>query len=62
MVVGADGHHSLVARRVKAEQYNEKPPLQVSYYTYVSSLPMEGRTRSTFGRTEGSQPGPRTTI
>ena len=43
VVVGADGHHSRVARRVKAEQYNETPPLQVSYYTYVSSLPMEGR-------------------
>ena len=43
VVVGADGHHSLVARRVGAEQYNEKPPLQVSYYTYVSGLPMDGR-------------------
>ena len=43
VVVGADGHHSLVARRVRAEQYNEKPPLQVSYYTYVSGLPMDGR-------------------
>ena len=43
VVVGADGHHSLVARRVNAEQYNEKPPLQVSYYTYVSGLPMDGR-------------------
>ena len=43
MVVGADGHHSLVARSVNAEQYNEKPPLQVSYYTYVSGLPMDGR-------------------
>ena len=43
VVVGADGHHSLVARRVRAEGYNEKPPLQVSYYTYVSGLPMDGR-------------------
>jgi 2-polyprenyl-6-methoxyphenol hydroxylase-like FAD-dependent oxidoreductase len=43
VVVGADGHHSLVARSVNAEQYNEKPPLQVSYYTYVSGLPMDGR-------------------
>jgi flavin-dependent dehydrogenase len=42
-VVGADGHHSLVARVVRPEQYNEKPPLQVSYYTYVSGLPMDGR-------------------
>jgi flavin-dependent dehydrogenase len=43
VVVGADGHHSLVARLVGAEQYNEIPPLQVSYYTYVSGLPMDGR-------------------
>lgn len=39
VVVGADGHHSLVARSVNPEQYNEKPPLQVSYYTYLSGLP-----------------------
>lgn len=43
VVVGADGHHSLVARHVEAEHYNEKPPLQVSYYTYVSGVPMDGR-------------------
>jgi 2-polyprenyl-6-methoxyphenol hydroxylase-like FAD-dependent oxidoreductase len=43
VVVGADGHHSLVARRVRAKQYNETAPLQVSYYTYVSGLPMGGR-------------------
>jgi flavin-dependent dehydrogenase len=43
VVVGADGHHSLVARSVKPEQYGGKPELQVSYYTYVSGLPMDGR-------------------
>ena len=43
VVVGADGHHSLVARLAGAEAYNEIPPLQVSYYTYVSGLPMDGR-------------------
>ena len=43
VVVGADGHHSFVARAVDAEQYDEQPPLQVSYYTYVSGLPMDGR-------------------
>ena len=43
VVVGADGHHSLVARLAGAESYNEIPPLQVSYYTYVSGLPMDGR-------------------
>jgi 2-polyprenyl-6-methoxyphenol hydroxylase-like FAD-dependent oxidoreductase len=43
VVVGADGHRSFVARRVGAKRYNEQPPLQVSYYTYVGGLPMGGR-------------------
>jgi flavin-dependent dehydrogenase len=42
VVVGADGRHSLVARAVRPEQYNEKPPLQSGYYTYWSNLPVEG--------------------
>ena len=42
-VVGADGLHSLVARTVQPEQYNEKPPLLCGYYSYWSGLPMEGR-------------------
>lgn len=42
VVVGADGLHSLVARAVTPEQYHEKPPLQASYYTYWSGLPMSG--------------------
>lgn len=42
-VVGADGIHSMVARGVKAEQYNEKPVLQAGYYSYWSGLPMDGR-------------------
>jgi flavin-dependent dehydrogenase len=43
VVIGADGINSLVASTVSAEQYNEKPKLQVSYYTYWSGLPMSGR-------------------
>lgn len=43
VLVGADGRHSLVAKAVSAEQYNDKPPLQASYYTYWSGLPMDGR-------------------
>lgn len=43
VVVGADGHHSLVARSVNPERYSEKPALQVSYYAYLSGLPMDGR-------------------
>ena len=43
VVIGADGRHSLVAKAVRPEQYNEKPQLQASYYTYWSGLPMNGR-------------------
>jgi flavin-dependent dehydrogenase len=43
VVVGADGRHSLVARAVKPERYNEKPQLLCGYYTYWSGLPMDGR-------------------
>jgi 2-polyprenyl-6-methoxyphenol hydroxylase-like FAD-dependent oxidoreductase len=43
VVVGADGLHSRVAQAVHPEQYDEKPPLNASYYTYWSGLPMNGR-------------------
>ena len=43
VVIGADGRHSMVAKAAHAEQYNEKPRLQGSYYTYWSGLPMNGR-------------------
>jgi 2-polyprenyl-6-methoxyphenol hydroxylase-like FAD-dependent oxidoreductase len=43
VVVGADGRHSLVARAVGPEHYHQQPRLQVSYYSYWSGLPMEGR-------------------
>ena len=42
VVIGADGRYSLVAKAVQPQQYNEKPPLQASYYTYWSNLPAEG--------------------
>ena len=38
VVIGADGRNSFVARKVKAEQYDEKPPLLAGYYTYYSGL------------------------
>jgi flavin-dependent dehydrogenase len=41
IVIGADGRHSLVAKAVHPEQYNEKPPLQAGYYTYWSNLPVK---------------------
>ncbi len=43
VVIGADGRHSLVARAVRPEQYNERPPLLCGYYAYWSGLPMDGR-------------------
>jgi flavin-dependent dehydrogenase len=43
VVIGADGRHSLVARDLKPEQYNEKPALLCGYYSYWSNLPMNGR-------------------
>jgi 2-polyprenyl-6-methoxyphenol hydroxylase-like FAD-dependent oxidoreductase len=43
VLVGADGLHSFVARTVAPEQYHEKPPLEASYYSYWSGLPMSGR-------------------
>ena len=41
VVVGADGKHSLVAKTVEPELYNEAPPLTPSYYTYWSGLPTD---------------------
>jgi 2-polyprenyl-6-methoxyphenol hydroxylase-like FAD-dependent oxidoreductase len=43
VVVGADGRRSRVAEAVHPNQYNEKPPLLASYYSYWSDLPMHGR-------------------
>ncbi len=41
VVVGADGKHSLLAKAVKPEQYNEVPSLMPSYYAYWSGLPTD---------------------
>jgi 2-polyprenyl-6-methoxyphenol hydroxylase-like FAD-dependent oxidoreductase len=41
IVIGADGRNSHIAKAVDPEQYNEKPNLQWSYYTYWSGLPVE---------------------
>ena len=43
VVVGADGLHSLLARVVTPDEYHSRPPLEASYYTYWSGLPMDGR-------------------
>jgi 2-polyprenyl-6-methoxyphenol hydroxylase-like FAD-dependent oxidoreductase len=42
IVIGADGRNSHVARAVGVPEYNSKPMLQWSYYTYWSGLPMDG--------------------
>ena len=42
VVIGADGRNSRVAQAVQPAQYNEKPELQWSYYTYWSGLPVDG--------------------
>lgn len=44
IVIGADGRHSRLAKAVHAEQYNEKPEIEASYYSYWSGLPMNGHT------------------
>ena len=42
VVIGADGRNSRVAKAVQPAQYNDKPMLQWSYYTYWSDLPVDG--------------------
>src|SRR6266571_3334175 len=42
IVVGADGMFSTVAKAVKAEEYNSKPPLEGSWYAYWSGVKMQG--------------------
>jgi flavin-dependent dehydrogenase len=42
IVVGADGRNSTVAKAVRPHSYNEKPPLEVMYYTYWSGLRTDG--------------------
>ena len=41
IVIGADGRNSIVARAVKAQEYNARPPLSCWYYTYWSDVPVE---------------------
>jgi flavin-dependent dehydrogenase len=42
VVIGADGKNSLVAKAVRAQQYNEMPALSSGYYAYWSGLPTDG--------------------
>ncbi|MDP8924512.1 MAG: NAD(P)/FAD-dependent oxidoreductase [Chloroflexota bacterium] len=42
LVVGADGRHSIVARAIKAPEYDAKPTLACWYYTYWSGIRVDG--------------------
>ncbi|HTC93396.1 MAG TPA: NAD(P)/FAD-dependent oxidoreductase [Terriglobales bacterium] len=42
ITIGADGMFSTVAKAVKAPEYNNKPPLEGSWYSYWSGLRMMG--------------------
>src|SRR5215469_11415047 len=42
ITIGADGMFSLVAKAVKAPEYNNKPPLEGSWYSYWSGVRMKG--------------------
>jgi len=42
ITIGADGMFSLVARSVKAPEYNNTPPLEGSWYSYWSGVKMKG--------------------
>jgi 2-polyprenyl-6-methoxyphenol hydroxylase-like FAD-dependent oxidoreductase len=41
-VIGADGLHSLVARAVAAPEYNAKPELMGTYFSYWSGVRLDG--------------------
>lgn len=38
IVIGADGVHSLVAKAIRAREYDVKPPLTTNYYSYYSGF------------------------
>jgi flavin-dependent dehydrogenase len=42
VVIGADGKHSLVAKTVRPEEYNERRSHLAMYYAYWSDLPVDG--------------------
>lgn len=41
-VIGAEGHHSLVARATRAPKYRERAPLTAGYYSYFSGIDLPG--------------------
>ena len=63
VVIGADGKHSLVAKAVQPERYNETPALAPAYYAYWSDLPTDALRdlHPRRGRTAAGRPSRRTT-
>jgi 2-polyprenyl-6-methoxyphenol hydroxylase-like FAD-dependent oxidoreductase len=41
IVIGADGVYSMVAKSVRAQEYDAKPPLTTNYYSYFSGFEAE---------------------
>lgn len=58
LVIGADGRHSVVAKAVSPEVYDERPTLQGGYYAYWSGLPMDGRFETHIGQRSGFAAAP----
>jgi 2-polyprenyl-6-methoxyphenol hydroxylase-like FAD-dependent oxidoreductase len=50
IVIGADGRHSLVAKAVDAQKYDEQPTLTCGYYTYWADVPIQGGEIDRVGR------------
>jgi 2-polyprenyl-6-methoxyphenol hydroxylase-like FAD-dependent oxidoreductase len=42
LVIGADGLRSMVARRVEAPLYDDRPPLTCAFYSYWGGLDLDG--------------------
>ena len=62
VVIGADGKHSLLAKAVKPETYDERPSQLAMYYAYWSDLPVtDSRPRSVRRVGEGGLHCPPTT-
>jgi flavin-dependent dehydrogenase len=55
ITIGADSRHSLVAREVGAESYDEVPPLFAWYYGYFRDVPLDDPPSVFAARTEFPQ-------
>jgi flavin-dependent dehydrogenase len=53
VTVGADGHHSIVARAVQAAEYDTHPALSCGYYSYFSGVPLPNGAEAYVGDMAG---------